>query len=141
MSTFAAMFILVEGIKLPGQIDYEQPSGSTNVPYLELLENNTHIIYPALAIMVVVLIVAGILHAWKSDDLDSAVKAEAKREIVLQLRREMHGMSAERLKRMTGLDMTKLVRLLQEMQEDGILSSHTNSQRQTTWVLKGLGGN
>jgi hypothetical protein len=137
---YGALFILVEGIKLPGEVDYEQPTGSTNLPYLEVLENNTHIIYPALAIMVVVLIVAGILHAWKSDDLDSVVKAEAKREIVMQLRREMHGMSAERLKRMTGLEMTRLVRLLQEMQEDGLLTSHTNSQRQTTWVLKGLQG-
>ena len=120
--------------------DPSQPEGSTNSPYLEILENNTHVIYPALAILVVVLIVAGILHAWKTDDLDSVVKAEAKREIVMQLRREMHGMSAERLTRMTGLDLMKLIRLLQEMQEDGMLTSHTNSQRQTTWVLKGIGG-
>lgn len=141
MGSFAfASLLLIKGLKLPWERDYEQGQSSTNVPYLELLENNTHIIYPALAILVVVLIVAGILHAWKSDDLDSVVKAEAKREIVLQLRREMHGMSAERLMRMTGLDMMKLVRLLQEMQEDGILTSHTNSQRQTTWVLKGISG-
>jgi hypothetical protein len=136
----AALLLLPEGLKIPGQIDYEQPEGATNVPYLELLENNTHIIYPALAIMVVVLIVAGILHAWKTDDLDSVVKAEAKREIVMQLRRELHGMSAERLTRMTGLELSKLVRLLQEMQDEGMLTSHTNSQRQTTWVLKGIIG-
>ena len=142
MSTFfyGALLLLPKGLKLPGQVDYEQPEGATNVPYLEVLENNTHILYPALAILVVVLIVAGILHSWKTNDLDSVVKAEAKREIVMQLRREMHGMSAERLKRLTGLEMTRLVRLLQEMQEDGILTSHTNSQRQTTWVLKGLIG-
>lgn len=141
MSSFVfGALLLVKGLKLPWERDYEQGQSSTNVPYLEVLENNTHIIYPALAILVVVLIVAGILHAWKSDDLDSVVKAEAKREIVLQLRREMHGMSADRLMRMTGLDMMKLVRLLQEMQEDGILTSHTNSQRQTTWVLKGIHG-
>lgn len=136
----AALLLLPEGLKIPGQLDYEQPEGSTNVPYLELLENNTHIIYPAMAILVVVLIVAGILNAWKSDDLDSVVKAEAKREIVMQLRRELHGMSAERLTRMTGLELNKLVRLLQEMQDDGMLTSHTNSQRQTTWVLKGIIG-
>lgn len=137
---FSALLLLPKGVRLPGDLGYEQGESSTNVPYLEALENNTHIIYPALAILVVVLIVAGILHAWKSDDLDSVVKAEAKREIVMQLRREMHGMSADRLMRMTGLDMMKLVRLLQEMQEDGILTSHTNSQRQTTWVLKGILG-
>jgi hypothetical protein len=136
----AALLLLPEGLKIPGQVDYEQPEGATSVPYLELLENNTHIIYPALAIMVVVLIVAGILHAWKTDDLDSVVKAEAKREIVMQLRRELHGMSAERLTRMTGLELSKLVRLLQEMQDEGMLTSHTNSQRQTTWVLKGIIG-
>jgi hypothetical protein len=137
---YGALLLLPEGLKIPGQIDYEQPDGATNVPYLEVLENNTHIIYPALAIFVVVLIVAGILHAWKTDDMDSVVKAQAKREIVMQLRRELHGMSADRLTRMTGLDMNKLVRLLQEMQDDGILTSHTNSQRQTTWVIKGLVG-
>src|SRR4051794_33074829 len=114
---YGALLLLPEGLKLPGQIEYEQPDSATNVPYLELLESNTHIIYPALAIFVVVLIVAGILHAWKTDDLDSVVKAQAKREIVMQLRREMHGMSAERLTRLTGLDLNKLVRLLQEMQD------------------------
>jgi hypothetical protein len=137
---FAALLLLPKGLKLPWQKDYEQGEGATDSPYLEVLENNTHIIYPALAILVVVLIVAGILHAWKSDDLDSVVKAEAKREIVMQLRRELHGMSADRLMRLTGLDMMKLARLLAEMQEDGILTSHTNSQRQTTWVLKGVVG-
>ena len=138
---FQAALLLPKGLRLPGQIDYEQPDSATNTPYFEWLESNSHLVYPALAVLVVVLIVVGILQAWKTDELQGVVKAQAKREIVMQLRREMYGLSAERLKRMTGLEMLKLEKLLQEMQEEGILTSHTNSQRLTTWVLKGLGPN
>lgn len=129
---------LPKGLKIPGVDDYAKPDGATSPPYFEWLERNTHIIYPALAVVVVVLIVGGILQSWRTTDIAGVAKAEAKREIVLQLRREVHGMSVERLARMTGLDMMKLVKLLEEMQREGVVTSHTNTQRLTTWVLKGL---
>ena len=135
-----AALLLPKGFRWPWDKGYEVTDGATSPPYLEWLEANTHIVYPALGILVVTLIVLGILQSWRSHDLEGVVKAEAKREIVMQLRREMHGLSAERLKRMTGLEMMRLVKLLEEMQEDGLRDSHTNTARLTTWVLKGVGG-
>ncbi len=114
--------------------------GATTPPYIELLEQNSHIIYPALAVLVLVLLVAGILQAWKTQDLDGLQKAELKREIVVHLRQEIGGAPAEQLARQVGITSIKLVRLLEEMQNDGILSSHTNTQRLTIWRLKGVGG-
>ena len=90
--------------------------------------------------LVLVLLVAGILQAWKTQDLDGLQKAELKREIVVHLRQEIGGAPAEQLARQVGITSIKLVRLLEEMQNDGILSSHTNTQRLTIWRLKGVGG-
>lgn len=107
--------------------------------YFELLERNTHIIYPALAVLALALIVAGILQAWRSQDLAGLEKAELKREIILELRRQA-GCSApgEQLARAIGLEPFKTVKLLEEMQRDGVIASHTNTQRLTIWRLKSL---
>jgi hypothetical protein len=113
--------------------------GATNPPYIEMLEQNSHIIYPALAVLVLVLLVAGILQAWKTQDLDGLQKATLKKEIVVHLRQEIGGAPAEQLARALGVTPIKLMRLLEEMQKDGILASHTNTQRLTIWRLKGVG--
>ena len=113
--------------------------GATTPPYIEMLEQNSHIIYPALAVLVLVLLVAGILQAWKTQDLDGLQKATLKKEIVVHLRQEIAGAPADQLARQVGVAPIKLMRLLEEMQKDGILSSHTNTQRLTIWRLKGVG--
>ncbi|HZN91664.1 MAG TPA: hypothetical protein VFB81_03140, partial [Myxococcales bacterium] len=107
--------------------------------YLELLERNTHIIYPALAILVVALLVLGILEAWRSQDLHGLQKVELKRELILELRRQLGGASAETLAKAIGLESFKTVKLLEELQRDGIVISHTTSARLTTWRIKGVG--
>ena len=117
---------------------YTKPSGAMDPKYFELLEQNTHIVYPALAILVLVLLVAGILQAWRTQDLDGLQKAELKREVILVLRRETHGASVEILAKEVGLASLKLVKILEELQVDGIVLSHTNTQRLTIWSLKGI---
>ena len=107
--------------------------------YLELLERNSHIVYPALAVLVVVLLILGILEAWRSQDLDGLQKVELKREIILELRRQIGGASAETLARAIGLESFKTVKLLEEMQRDNIVISHTNTARLTLWRIKGAG--
>ena len=108
---------------------------------LELLERNSNIIYPALAVLALVLIVAGVLQAWRSQDLAGLEKAEFKREIILHLRRQMGGSaSGEQLSRAIGLEPFKTQTLLEEMQKDGVLAPYTNTQRLTVWRLKGVGG-
>lgn len=122
---------------LLAQIDAAADPGAPS--YFELLERNTHIIYPALGVLALVLIVAGILQAWRSQDLAGLEKAEFKREIILELRRQAGcSASGEQLARAIGLDAFKTMKLLEEMQKDGILASHTNTQRLTVWRLKSL---
>lgn len=126
-------------IRMPGDpMPIEKPAGASDPPYFELLEQNSHIIYPALAILVLVIIAAGVLQAWRSTDLDGLAKAELKREIILEIRRQLGSVTAEHLAKTIGLESFKMVRVLEEMQKDGILQSHTNTQRLTVWRLKGM---
>jgi hypothetical protein len=124
---------------LLAQASYQKPLGATSPKYFEFLELNAHIIYPLLAVLVLALLIAGILQAWRSQDLDGLAKAELKREVILELRRVMGGSTVETLSKAVGLEPFKLVKLLEEMQKDGIVGSHTTSQRLTVWQLVGVG--
>jgi len=137
------IFALVELPNIPGMPGYRpnpvRPNDAANPAYIEVLERNTHIVYPVLAVLVLVVLVAGILQAWKTQDLDGLQKAEFKREIILELRRDTLGYTVEILARRVKLEPLKLVRLLEEMQNEGMVMSVTNTQRLTTWRLKGVG--
>jgi hypothetical protein len=115
---------------------------STDGPgYFELLEHNSQIIYPALAILALVLIVAGILQAWRSQDLAGLEKAELKREIILHLRKQLGGSSTgEELARALGVTPLQMNKLLEEMYRDGVLQNYTNTQHLKVWKVKGVGG-
>lgn len=135
----AALAVLAQ-IPMPGdRPPYAKPEGATSPKYFEFLELNAHIIYPVLAVLVLALLIAGILQAWRSQDLDGLAKAEFKREIILELRRELGGVSAEALSKRVGLESFKLVRLLEEMHKDGLVGCHTNTQRLTVWQIVGTG--
>lgn len=108
----------------------------TEPPYLEWLEQNTHIIYPILGIGTLVLLAAGIIQAWRSQDLDGLQKAEFKRQIILELRRDTFGVTAEILAKRIDLESLKTARLLEELQKEGLIISSTNTQRITTWRMK-----
>lgn len=124
---------------LPGEPpDYVRPPGSTTPRYFELLENNTHLVYPGLAVLVLLLIAVGILQAWRSEDMDGLQKANLKREIIGELRREVHGMTADSLSKNLGVPSLRLLRILEEMQKDSILESRTDTRRITTWRMKGI---
>ncbi len=124
-------------IDLPGDTpDYDRPPSATTPRYLEFLESNTHLIYPGLAVLVLALIALGILQAWRSEDMDGVQKAELKRDVIRELRREVHGMTADALARAVGVPSLKLLRLLEEMQQDNIIESRTDTQRLTTWRMK-----
>ncbi|WP_044889464.1 hypothetical protein [Myxococcus hansupus] len=117
--------------------DYAKPVSSLSPKYFELLEQNSHIIYPAIAILTLVLIAAGILQAWRTQDLDGLQKNEFKRAIVNELRRNISGMPGDLLAKSVGLDRLKTNRLLEQMQNEGLVVSHTNSQRLTVWRVRG----
>ncbi len=126
---------------LRAERDYEMPEGATSPKYIEFLESNAHIIYPILAVLVLTLMVVGILQAWKAHDLDGLTKAEFKREIIHELRKDVGGQTAENLSRAIGLEPFKLAKLLEEMKRDGLVLSYTNTQRLQVWQLKGVGPN
>jgi hypothetical protein len=128
-------------IEIPGEPPkYAKPPNTTEPKYIEFLEDNAHIIYPALAIAVLVLIALGILQAWRTDDISGLQKAEIKRDIVRELRREMHGITVEHMAKLVAVPPFRLLKILEEMQTDGIAESRTDTQRTTTWRLKGLRG-
>ena len=117
---------------------YTKPVGSAEVKYFELLENNSHIIYPILAVTVVALIAFGVIAAWRSEDVDGIAKAEMKREVIRQLRREVYGLTAVRLATIVDVPGGKMLKLLEEMAEANIVESRTDTARVTTWRMKGL---
>lgn len=122
---------------LLAQADYTKPVSSMSPKYIELLEQNSHIIYPVLAVLTLVIIAAGVLQAWRTQDLDGLQKNEFKRAIVNELRRNISGMPGDQLAKSVGLDRLKTNRLLEQMQQEGLVVSHTNSQRLTVWRVRG----
>lgn len=127
---------------LPGDAPkYRKPVGSTDVRPFEWLENNSHIVYPVVGIGVIALISWGIISAWRTEDVDGLKKAELKREIIRELRREVYGMTADRLAKNIDVPGVRMLKLLEEMAEQNIVESRTDTQRTTTWRMRGIGGN
>ncbi len=106
-------------------------------PYFEWLQNYAHIIYPLLILGVVVLVVSAVVTALRTQDLAGAVKAEVKRRVVVELRQQLQGTTAEALAKVVGLEPFRIVTLLEELQREGIVTSYTSSDRLTTWQIKG----
>ena len=117
----------------------EKPASSVDPSYFELLERNSHIVYPSLALLVLALVTVALVQASKAQDMDGAVKAEFKKLILDELRRYPAGLDTPELADVTGLERGKLVRLLDQMLQEGALVSHMTTQRQTVWRVKGVG--
>ncbi|WP_342381888.1 hypothetical protein NVS55_07005 [Myxococcus stipitatus] len=135
--TSSASTLQLSGLLAQAAPDYTRPVSSMSPSYFEVLEQNSHIIYPLVAILALVLIAAGILQAWRTQDLDGLQKNEFKKAIVNELRRNITGMPGDELAKAVGLDRLKTNRLLEQMQVDGMVVSHTNSQRLTVWRVRG----
>lgn len=126
-------------VDLPGDPpQYVKPVSATQPRYIEFIEEHTQIIYPGIAVLVISLIALGIISAWRTEDIDGIEKAELKREIVRALRQELHGVTTEQLAKSLSIPNLKLIRLLEEMAQQGITESRTDTRRVTTWRIKGL---
>ncbi len=136
---FLLAFIDIPGLN-DGPPPYVKPTGSTQTRYLDVLENNTQVIYPLIAVVVVALIAYGIIAAWRTDDLDGVEKAELKREIIRLLRRDVYGLTADHIAKILKVPGGRLLTLLEEMSEANLVESRTDSSRVTTWRMKGLTG-
>ena len=83
--------------------------------------------------------VVGIFQAWKSQDMDGLTKNEFKRAIVNELRRNLAGLPGEVIARAVGLDRLKTVRLLEQMQQEGMVASYMSSNQMMLWRVRGAG--
>jgi hypothetical protein len=138
--TLTLPLLLAQLFTMPGeQIEAPRPVTATQLKYLEVIEQNAHIVYPAVGILALLLIAAGILQAWRTQDIDGLQKTELRREVLLELRRQLSGLPAELLARRLDIEPFRMVKLLEEMQRDGVLVSHTNTHRLTVWRVKGVG--
>lgn len=127
---------------MPGQDNtpkYVKPASSMAPKYFDMLEQNSHIVYPVLAGLTLLLVVVGIFQAWKSQDMDGLTKNEFKRQIVNELRRNISGLPGDMIARTIGLDRLKTVRLLEQMQQEGILNSYMSSNQLMMWRVRGAG--
>ena len=109
-------------------------------PNFDFLDRNTHILYPALALVAVGLLVIGILSAWRSDDISGLAKVEYKREIIIRMRKNVGGVSIEDLSRDLKVKPLQMAKIVEEMQTDGMVVPHTNAKHVTLWRLRGVGG-
>lgn len=128
----------IEGLGNDDQPVYVKPVGATKVRYIEALEDNANVIYPALALLVIALVALGILQALRSDDMDAEQKAEVKRKVLRELRLDLGGMTVEQLSKRVALPSHRLFKILEEMQEAGMVEHRTDTRRVTTWHVKGL---
>jgi hypothetical protein len=142
--TLLLHLVQIDGLPegMPGQDDtpkYVKPASSMAPKYFDMLEQNSHIVYPVLAALTLLLVVAGIFQAWKSQDMDGLTKNEFKRQIVNELRRNLSGLPGDMIARAIGLDRLKTVRLLEQMQQEGILNSYMSSNQMMMWRVRGAG--
>jgi hypothetical protein len=142
--TLILRLIQVEGLPdwFPGQSDkpdYYKPTTSMSPTYFEMLEQNSHILYPALGILTAVLLMAGVLQAWRSQDMDGLTKNEFKRAIVNELRRNLSGLPGDVIARAVGLDRLKTMKLLEQMQQEGMLMSYMSSNQLRMYRVRGAG--
>jgi len=127
---------------MPGQDDtprYVKPASSMAPKYIDLLEQNSHIVYPALAGLTLLLVVVGIFQAWKTQDMDGLTKDQFKRAIVNELRRNLSGLPGDMIARAVGLDRLKTVKLLEQMQQEGMVNSYMSSNQMMMWRVRGAG--
>jgi hypothetical protein len=96
-------------------------------PDLSFLEQNTHILYPLFAIGTVALLGMGIFLAWRSDEMSAVLKAEYKREVMIQLRRQPSGLTVAKLAKVLQLSVHKTAQLVEEMANDRQVRAQENN--------------
>ncbi len=136
MSTALVVRSLIAWVDPEGA--YARPVSALDETALDWFENHTQIVYPTIAVVTLSLIAIGIFSVWRTDDLSGVQRAEITRDIIRELRREIHGMTADQLARATGVPLFQLVKLLESLQDQKVLESRTDTRRITTWRLRGL---
>jgi hypothetical protein len=95
----------------------------------EFIEQNSRILFPLLAVLLVVLLGAGVMSAWKTPELVGAEKAKLKGEIIRSLRSHIGWMTAQEIGEALDIETHTAATLMEEMKKDGVLVSGTIENR------------
>ncbi len=134
---FCASFSATLAVSTLGAVAH--PVNEIHIPqpsYIEFIERNQGIVYPAVAGFVLLLILLGIFQSWRSHELDNEKKNELKKQIVVALKKVGGVAEAEFIASGIRLEKFTTVKLLEEMLKDGTLMRYTNTQRLDVWKLK-----
>ncbi|HCF60376.1 MAG TPA: hypothetical protein DFS52_20545 [Myxococcales bacterium] len=101
------------------------------------IERYGFVLYPVLAIGTLALIAVAIVSALRSDEITGIAKVEYKRAIIALLRREVGGLPVEKIAKALKQNVSRTSRLLESLQEDGIVAEQTFKKRKI-WRMRGL---
>lgn len=89
----------------------------------EWIERHATIVYPAIAILIVGLIVGALFASWKADDVSAERRGELKMRIMQVMRRRISGVSADTIAAELQIDLMLAARLLSELDQEGFVSA------------------
>lgn len=110
-----------------------------DVPDSEWLELHGHIVFPIIGVVTLVILVVGLVSAFRSDEISGMVKVEYKRELIHGLRRNPGGFTLQEMVKLLKLRPRQIELLLEEFVEDGLLVIQKDRQRGKIWRLRGVG--
>jgi hypothetical protein len=99
-------------------------------------DRHTQVVFPTLVVLSLIVLLTGIIQAFRSEDLRGTDRVELKREVLVAVRRHPGGVAAEQLSKDTGIQTRLLVKLLEDMQRIGWVTCFTNTQRLTLWTVQ-----
>jgi hypothetical protein len=105
-------------------------------PDLEWLERNTSILYPLMGGGTVLLMVWAAVSMLRTVRIPVEQKMEYKREVIAMLRREIPGVSEERIAKQLELSAKKMAIILGELERDGVIAPASNGGKSAVWRMR-----
>ena len=116
--------------------NYHEPEWFT--PVMQFSDRFGFILWPALAVGVLAVVVVAVLKASTHKSIPGPERMRIKKEIVQELRRQIHGMSLEQIAKLVAQPREPLHEFLGEMAKDGLIRSSVNSKGATIYKLPGM---
>jgi len=107
-------------------------------PLMQLNDRFGFILWPTLGLVVVGAIVLAALKSATHKSIPGEDRLRVKKEIIHELRRQLHGLSLEQLAKHVGHAPAPLRDLLEEMCKDGMLKEDVNSKGAQLYKLPGM---
>jgi hypothetical protein len=105
-------------------------------PDLEWLERNASILYPLMGGGTVALMAWAVLSALRTVRIPVEQKMEYKREVIAMLRREIPGVSEERIAKQLELSAKEIAIILGELERDGVIAPASKGKKGAVWRMR-----